>query len=217
MRVKICGITRNEDARLAVGLGAWALGFIQWPGSPRYIEPDAIARVVSGLPASVLKVGVFRDQAAEDVCRAAHIAGMDAIQLHGAEEATAYAGCGFVVIKAVAVGDRTVPDEVWRIPPDVTVLLDAHDPVRGGGTGRTIDWNVAATVSARRRVILSGGLKPDNVRGALRAVTPWAIDVSSGVERSPGVKDAGLLRALFDAVVSSDVRRGTTMQEGNQR
>jgi phosphoribosylanthranilate isomerase len=171
---------------------------------------------VSGLSAPVLKVGVFRNQPLEDVCRAARVAGLDAVQLHGAEDPVAYTGRGFEVIKAVAVEGGTFPEEAWRIAPDVTVLLDAFDPVRGGGTGRTIDWHAAAAVSARRRVILSGGLRPENVGRAIGVVAPWAVDVSSGVEQAPGVKAPRLLRALFDAVASEDGRRGTDGPEDDQ-
>lgn len=198
--VKVCGVRRLEDARLAVELGAAAIGFIFWPGSRRFVEPEAAAEISAALPADVRRVGVFVDQAPALVSDIAMRAGLHAAQLHGAEAVAAYLPLGLTIVKAIAVPDGFDPAVVDAVPAAVTVLLDAHDPVRHGGTGRTIDWQAAAAVAARRRTILSGGLTPDNVAAAAGRVRPYMLDVSSGVESSPGVKDAARLRAFFAAL-----------------
>jgi phosphoribosylanthranilate isomerase len=199
-RVKICGITRAEDALLAAQLGASAIGFIFWPGSSRFIEADKAREIVQVMPASVLPVGVFVDQPAREVQEIAKQVGLGAIQLHGHESVDYALGLMEPVIKAVPVSQGFDLAALDLIPDSITVLLDAHDPVRHGGTGRTIDWTVAARAAARRPVMLSGGLNPDNVRAAVSAVRPYGIDLSSGVESSPGVKNHASLRALFDAL-----------------
>lgn len=201
-RVKICGIRRLEDAMLAVELGASAVGFVFWPGSPRFIDPHRARAIAAALPPGVTPVGVFVDQPVQYVASVAGLVPLGGVQLHGAEAVGDYARVRRHVIKAVAVSDGFDPVSAWALPPEVTVLLDAHDPVRRGGTGRTIDWSAAAMVAARRRTILSGGLRPDNVTEAVSRVRPYMIDVSSGVESAPGVKDSGALRELFAAIAS---------------
>ena len=200
MRVKICGITRIEDAVIATDLGAFALGFVFWPGSPRCLDEEAARAIVDSLPADVFKVGVFVNQPIEEVRRISAAAAVNVVQLHGDEPAEYVRDVGLPVFKSVAVHGGFAIEQLDAVAQDVTVLLDAHDPVMRGGTGRTIDWSLAAAAAVRRPVILSGGLTPDNVGAAVDAVHPFAIDVSSGVEQSPGVKDPGRLRALFDAV-----------------
>jgi len=200
IRVKICGITRPEDAETAAALGADAVGFVFWPRSPRFIDPGRARVIARALPPMVTAVGVFADQPPEEVGRVAAAVGLGAVQLHGQERISDYAGLTCRVIKAVPMGPGRSPDAALALPAHVTVLLDAHDPVRLGGTGTTIDWTVAATVARARRVILSGGLRPANVRDAIATVAPYAVDVSSGVEASPGRKDPERLRALFDAI-----------------
>ncbi len=198
-RVKICGVTRAEDARLAAELGAAAVGFIFWPASPRCIDPAAAAEIATSLPPLVTTVGVFVDQPIDDVLRIARQARLSAIQLHGSESMAYAQRVLQPVIKVVAVGADFVPESSRRARGEVTILMDAHDPVRRGGTGRTIDWSAAAAVAARRPVFLSGGLNPSNVAEAIARVRPYAVDVSSGVESAPGIKDAARLRALFEA------------------
>jgi phosphoribosylanthranilate isomerase len=203
MIVKICGITRVEDAMLAVSLGATAIGFIFWPGSPRRIAPSDARAIADSLPQPVLKVGVFVDAATDDVLRAIGEAHLTAVQLHGNETPQSAGALKTRVIKAMSleqVSDAAL--EEWRGFP---ILLDAHDPVRRGGTGRTIDWPHAAAVAARHDVILAGGLRPENVVDAITRVRPCGIDVSSGVEVSPGVKDQDKLRSLFVALRGSHV------------
>ena len=201
MKVKICGIRRLEDAMTAIELGANALGFVFWPGSPRFIEPDEAREIVAAVPALVTTVGVFVDQPVEHVAEVARGLNLGAVQLHGHEHIEAFTGLSPQVIKSVPMANGIdVESLLSNVPMGATVLLDAHDPVRRGGTGRTIDWNRAAAAARRRPVILSGGLNADNVRAAIETVHPYAIDVSSGVESSPGVKDVSKLRALFAAV-----------------
>jgi phosphoribosylanthranilate isomerase len=199
-RVKICGITRIEDAVVASDLGAFALGFVFWPQSPRCIGEEAARAIVDSLPAEVLKVGVFVNQPLDDVRRITAAASLNVVQLHGDETVEIIRGIDRPVFKSVAVTETFDLDQLDALPDEVTALLDAHDPVTRGGTGRTIDWSVAAAAAARRPVILSGGLTPANVRRAIDAVRPFAVDVSSGVEQAPGVKDPDRLRAFFDAV-----------------
>jgi phosphoribosylanthranilate isomerase len=199
--VKVCGIQRVEDAVLAAALGASAIGFIFWPGSPRFIDPARARAISNALPGDVLRVGVFVDQEPEYVRHVADRVSLGAAQLHGSESADAYSDLGLQLIKAIAVTDPFDGSAIDAVPRDVTVLLDAHDPLRRGGTGRTIDWSIAAAMAARRRTILSGGLNAANVSEAVERVRPYMIDVSSGVESAPGVKDAGRLRAFFDALM----------------
>jgi phosphoribosylanthranilate isomerase len=203
MWVKICGITRREDAWLAADLGAAAVGFIFWPGSRRFIEPTAAGDIVRGLPASVVPVGVFVNQPAEHVNAVAQALGLGAVQLHGVETPEYCARVAVPVIKAVPVGGDFRVAAVADLPAGVTVLLDVDDPVAHGGTGRTVDWTAAREVARVRRTILAGGLTPENVGAAIRAVEPAGIDVSSGVESAPGIKDECCLRRFFDAIASS--------------
>lgn len=198
--VKVCGICRAEDARLAVELGAAAIGFVFWPGSPRCIDPDLARGIAATLPDGVLAVGVFVDQPAAQVLEIAGTVRLDAIQLHGHENVAEYEELSHRVIKALPVGETFDPASVDALPERVTVLLDAHDPIRRGGTGRTIDWRLAAAAAERRATILSGGLTAANVAEAIARVRPRMVDVSSGVESAPGRKDPDKLRAFFSVV-----------------
>jgi phosphoribosylanthranilate isomerase len=201
-RVKVCGIRRLEDARLAVELGASALGFVFWPRSPRavtVVEARAITRL---LPPFVATVGVFVNQPQTEVLATAAGAGMTVVQLHGDEDASTYAACPYRVVKALGVGSGFTMAAVDGVPAEMTVLLDAHDPARRGGTGERIEWTVAAAAARRRPIILSGGLTAENVQDAVRTVQPHAVDVSSGVELAPGQKDHKKLRAFFGALQS---------------
>jgi phosphoribosylanthranilate isomerase len=210
-KVKICGIRRVEDAVLAAALGADALGFVFWPSSPRFIDPYRARPILRALPPFVTAVGVFVDQPWEFVASIGRLLGLGAVQLHGNETPESYARSPFRVIKGVAVAaDEDVMKRVSAIPSTATVLLDAHDPIKRGGTGKTIDWNQAAAIAQRRPVILSGGLTADNIGAAILTVKPYAVDVSSGVETSPGVKDPEKLRKLIDAVRQVGSRTAVT-------
>jgi phosphoribosylanthranilate isomerase len=199
-RVKICGICRIGDATRAVELGASAIGFVFWPGSPRYIEPAQARDIAACLPAHVTAIGVFVDQPAKYVEEVAELVPLGAVQLHGTESIEAFADVWQPLIKAVQVSEGFQSSTIDGLPASVTVLLDAHDPIRRGGTGRTIDWTIAAAVAARRTTILSGGLNAANVGEAIARVQPHMIDVSSGVESAPGRKDPDKLRQFFAAV-----------------
>lgn len=200
LRVKICGIRRMEDAVLAADLGAWGLGFVFWPGSPRFIDPFRAKKICASLPPWVVPVGVFVDQPDDYVSAVASLVQLGAVQLHGNESLETVERLPHRVIKSVAVTENFDETTVDRFPRRAGVLLDAHDPNRRGGTGKTIDWTRAAAAARRRKVLLAGGLCPENVRAAVEAVRPFGIDVSSGVEASPGVKDHDRMRALFAAV-----------------
>ncbi len=202
IRVKVCGIRRRADALLAVELGAAALGFVFWPRSPRAVTVDQVREIAGDLPAFVTRVGVFVNQPPADVFDIAARAGLTSVQLHGDEHAADYAATSLPVIKALPVGEGFTLSAVQDVPPTVTVLLDAHDPIGRGGTGRVIEWTVAAAAARVRPVILSGGLTPDNVKRAADDVRPYAVDVSSGVEAAPGIKDEVKLRAFFAALHS---------------
>jgi phosphoribosylanthranilate isomerase len=199
--VKVCGITRLQDADLAADLGASAIGFIFWPGSPRYISPEDARGIVRKKAAGVKAVGVFVDEPPERVEQIAALAGLDLVQLHGSESPSVVRGLSGVrpVIKAVALNNGSTPD-LSGFAEEVLILLDAHDPARHGGTGRIVDWEAARRIALSRRIILAGGLTPENVSEAVSAVQPYGIDVSSGVESTPGVKDAARLKRLFEAL-----------------
>jgi len=187
MFAKVCGLTRLTDALHAVKHGATAVGFVFWPKSPRFIAPELAAGIIRELPGTVIAVGVFVNQPIDEITRIAAQTGIAAIQLHG-DEPPAYApALPWPVLRATALDEVNGSLTDW--PPDTLLLLDVHDPVRRGGTGRTIDWSRAAGVAAGRRIVLAGGLTPDNVGAAIDAVRPYGVDVSSGVEEAPGVKN----------------------------
>jgi len=196
MIVKICGITRPEDAEAAVAAGAGAIGFVFWPQSPRFIDPHRARRIAAALPPFVTPVGVFVNQPLEYVNGVASLVRLGVVQLHGDEAPRFAAAVSRPVLKAVSIGRCDV--RAW--PSRVRLLLDVHDPLARGGTGRTVDWTAAADLAAQREMFLAGGLTPDNVVDAIAGVHPFGIDVSSGVERAPGIKDHRRLRALFEAV-----------------
>jgi len=199
MLVKICGVTRADDALAAVDAGASAIGFVFWPDSPRYVDPYRARAIRAALPPFVTAVGVFVNQPVEYVSGVASLVRLGAVQLHG-DETPQYASLlSAPIVKALPLTTLGESDlAAW--PDETMVLLDVHDPVKRGGTGRTIDWDAAATISARRRIVLAGGLTPDNVADAVARVRPFGIDVSSGVEVSPGIKDHRRVRALFEAL-----------------
>jgi phosphoribosylanthranilate isomerase len=203
IRVKICGITTVEDALLAVDLGASAIGLVFWPSSPRRVGIERAQDIVAALPPLVGAIGVFVNQVEE----AAHVArevGLGTVQFHGDEDPESYTAFPIRVIKAVAVRDATACRAAAALPAETTVLLDAHDPIRRGGTGLPIDWSIAAHIARERRVILSGGLNAANVAEGIAAVKPYAVDVSSGVESAPGRKDPAKLAAFFEAVWNAE-------------
>jgi phosphoribosylanthranilate isomerase len=190
VRIKICGVTRARDARLAAKLGAWAVGMIFVPKTPRFLTPARAKRVRAAIPKSVLAVGVFRDPESAGLKRAIKELRLDAVQIYG----NIPRGLGVSVI-AVAPGRAKM----------VLIEPSRSDADRRAGRGpseraRRAAWRKAAAMGRRgTRVILAGGLTPENAAAAAKAARPWAVDVSSGVERRPGVKDARRLRAFFAA------------------
>ena len=197
VRVKICGITRLEDALLAASFGADALGFNLWPGSKRHVDPDAARAIVDRLPPFVTPVGVFVDQPPTTVLALAAQAGVQVVQLHGDESWEDVNGYPIPAVKAVRLaGPESLRDlHRYRVRG---LLLDA--PSQGfGGSGTTCDWGLARQVAERFPVVLAGGLTPENVGEAIRAVRPWAVDVASGVESAPGVKDPDKLRRFIES------------------
>lgn len=203
IRVKICGVTTTEDALLAAELGASAIGLVFWPGSPRVVAREQAQAIVAALPPFVSAVGVFVDQQ-DEAAQIARETGLTAVQFHGDEPPGSYRAFPVRVIKSITVRDASAREEAAAVPAGATVLLDAHDRVARGGTGRIIDWSIASMIARERPVILSGGLNAANVADAVRAVQPYAIDVSSGVESAPGRKDPAKLRALFAALRAAD-------------
>jgi phosphoribosylanthranilate isomerase len=186
--LKICGITRLSDALHAVEHGANALGFVFWPQSPRYISPERAAQIIAALPPDVAAVGVFVNESVDGIRAVVAETGITAIQLHG-DEAPGYAGAlGLPMLRAITVDQAEQAASAW--PPETTLLMDTGDPVRRGGTGSMVDWQQAASVARGRRIVLAGGLTPDNVAGAIDTVRPFGVDVSSGVEDAPGVKNS---------------------------
>ncbi|MHB1411973.1 MAG: phosphoribosylanthranilate isomerase [Thermoleophilia bacterium] len=203
-RVKICGLTNPGDAMRAVAAGAWAVGVIFAPESPRRVTRQQAAAIMAAVPPGILKVGVFVNAGEEEITAAVRECGLGAVQLHG-EESPAFCRrigeiTGAAVIKAVRVAGRETLGSVASFDTDF-ILLDTYQPGRRGGTGESFDWNIARELSENLRsgrVILSGGLGAENVIEALDAVGPYAVDVSSGIETAPGVKDPGEMERLFD-------------------
>ncbi|MCD9622547.1 phosphoribosylanthranilate isomerase [Rhabdothermincola salaria] len=193
MFVKICGITNEADALMAVAMGADALGFVFAPSSRR-VGPDDVRDIVRHVPDEVLTVGVFRDESAQRIVELVTSTGLGGVQLHGREspgEATWIKARVPFVVQAFAAGDPRL-ERVDDYDVDA-VLLDAAVP----GSGTTFDWSLVGDLPRRRRVLLAGGLDPENVAEAIRAVDPWGVDVSSGVERGPGLKDVRRVRRFI--------------------
>jgi phosphoribosylanthranilate isomerase len=202
MKIKICGVTRAEDAKAAADLGADFLGFIFVPSSPRFIEPEAAAAIAAAVRDDREKppklVGVFRDASNDYIREIVSIGGLDLVQLHGAEGDEDIRDLGIPAIKSLRVGD-TLPD-TSATPTAAWLLFDTYDERRVGGTGRRFDWSLLALYSRSKPFFLSGGITAENVSAAISLVRPDAIDISSGVESEPGVKDHEKLAQLFERV-----------------
>jgi phosphoribosylanthranilate isomerase len=189
-KIKICGITRAEDAALAIELGADYLGFVFVPESPRYVTPER-AMECGGNASAFQRVGVFRNAQPEEILRSIEVAKLDMVQIHAERRAGFSPPPGVHVIQAFNV-QTTLPDTNTRAD---YILFDT-----GGGTGRVFDWDLLAGYDRTKPFFLAGGITPDNVAEAIGKTNPYAIDVASGVEDRPGVKDHGKLRALFEAI-----------------
>jgi phosphoribosylanthranilate isomerase len=208
-RAKICGITRLEDAELAAAHGAWAIGFILWPGSKRLCDPAMAAGIARRMRRRVELVGVFVNATLDEVVQAADAIGLTHLQLHG-NEGPAYCAAagqrtGCKVIKAHRIATGADVLDLERFHTDFH-LLDAAARGFQGGSGQTWDWSLFAQRRSAVPAILSGGLTPGNVVEAIESVRPWGVDVASGVEAEPGIKDPAKVEAFLAAVGSVGAR-----------
>ena len=201
-KLKICGLTREEDALFAADHGADFLGFIFVPSTPRFIEPEKAAAIVARVKENRENppkfVGVFRDASSEYIKEIAALVGLDVAQLHGNETDEDIRAVGMPVIKTFRVGD-TLPDTTAH-PTAAWLLFDTFDERRAGGTGRRFDWSLLALYSRSKPFFLSGGIGSDNVAAAISLVRPDAIDISSSIESEPGVKDHDKMEKLFERI-----------------
>ncbi|MGI8908736.1 MAG: phosphoribosylanthranilate isomerase [Candidatus Sumerlaeaceae bacterium] len=202
-RVKICGITNIADARIAAEAGADFLGYNLYPKSPRYIAPPQVRAITNLLRIDfpeLKHVGVFVDAPAEGVCQTLDLAGLDMAQLHGTET-TAYCGSlaerGVRHIKAMRFGGTSAPSPWSDFPTAEFYLCDTYDPINAGGTGREFDHSLLPRDLPLERTFLAGGLTPENIATAVAEVRPFAVDVSSGVELSPGRKSAEKIKTFI--------------------
>lgn len=200
LHIKICGLTRFADARLAADLGAWALGFIFYDRSPRYVRPEVAAKIVQGLPRDIEKVGVFVDAPRAEIEKISKQVGLTRLQFHGDESPAFCAEWELPVIKAVRLGDQGDVNEAVRFGSKVRWLAEPKIEGQFGGTGKRVDAKLFQALQTHGPVILAGGLNPQNVAAAVRDLQPWGVDASSGLESSPGVKDEAKLRAFFAAL-----------------
>ncbi|QSH41355.1 phosphoribosylanthranilate isomerase [Lentisphaerota bacterium ZTH] len=200
IKLKICGITRREDLAFAVEAGADFIGFIFHESSPRHTTPENVAEITTGLPDRVKKTGVFVKQSVTQIKRIAEFCKLDIIQLHGPYTAEDAFSIGIEKVwKAFNFNDPDAIKESLNFPADA-VLADAMTVQKHGGTGLQCNWQAAAKVAAKRKVILAGGLNPENAIEAVKAVRPYAIDVNSGVEQAPGIKDLKLIARMADTM-----------------
>lgn len=198
VRVKICGMTRAEDVDAAVAAGADTLGFV-FATSPRQLDLGRARRLLAAVPSGVRRVGLFMDQPPETVRRITGELPLDCLQFHGAEDQDECRGFGLPFVKAVSMGDGTAAVEAAaRFPEAEALLLDSHAPGERGGTGRRFDWTAVERPACQ--LWLAGGLTPGNVTRAIRTIRPDLVDVSSGVERAPGIKDRKLMAEFIAAV-----------------
>jgi phosphoribosylanthranilate isomerase len=204
VRVKICGVTTPADACLAAELGAHAIGLNFYPESPRSISPFAARNILRELPPLVSSVGIFVNWATEPVIALSQALRLSAAQLHGDETPQTVAEVAKKVIKALRIDKGTAPIGLPRHRAAAAFLLDAASPCQFGGTGVTTDWAQARTLAESHRIILAGGLTPENVAEAILAVRPFAVDVASGVESVPGKKDPAKMRAFFAEVARAN-------------
>ncbi|WP_028585448.1 phosphoribosylanthranilate isomerase [Desulfogranum mediterraneum] len=205
-RIKICGITRLDDALEAVEEGVDALGFIFYEGSPRFIDPEEAKLIIEQLPPFVGTVGVFVDKKRKEVEEIVEYCCLDYVQLHGSEspkycERLARHAAPCQVLKALRVGPELSAETVAVYSPHVKgFVLDTYSPLAVGGTGTAFDWNLIEKLELQKPFLLAGGLSPDNVESALTTVRPYGVDANSGLETEPGVKDHGLIRSFIRKV-----------------
>ena len=202
IQIKICGVTNATDARACVELGADMIGFNFYPASPRYIEPEVARQIVERLPSHADAVGIFVNGNADEIRNTANTAGVRCVQLHGdfSSDVGRKLAREFRVIQVFSTHPQFRPEDV-ALFADCDVLIDAHHLELRGGTGQTCDWSAAReTLRFSRFLILSGGLNAENVASAIKAVTPHAVDVCSGVESAPGLKNHDAIKDFVAAV-----------------
>ena len=207
-RIKVCGITCQEDARAAVAAGADGLGFIFVEQSPRLVEPDMVRAITGELPPFVSRVGVFRDEEIEVVQEIIHYCRLTLVQLHGAESPEYCRKISCQVIKSFSIRPESDKEELAEYTDAVSgFLLDTYHKGMAGGTGMVFDWRLVEQVKPSGPVILAGGLTPENVGEAIRQVKPYAVDVNSGVEYQPGRKDTDKLKSFVREVRKADEQK----------
>jgi len=200
VRVKICGLTNGEDVSKAVFYGAWAVGFIFYKKSPRYISPSKARKIIEELPPFVTPVGVFVDQSERAVREICGFARLTTVQFHGDETAVYCKRFkDFKIIKAFRINEFFPFETVEQYKVDA-YLFDTFKEGENGGTGQAFDWKLINKLKFKKPVILSGGLNAENVAEAMKEVSPFAVDVSSGMEKQPGIKDPRLIRSFMDVV-----------------
>ncbi len=200
VKVKICGITNSEDAQLAVSFGAWALGFIFYKKSSRAVSPTKVRNIIRELPPFVEPVGVFVNLKEGAVKQIADFCGIKTLQFHGDETPDYFRRFrNYKVIKAFRVKENFDISNVSSFPVSA-YLFDTYQENEFGGTGTTFNWEKITGKKFAKPVILSGGLNPQNIKDAIQVVQPYAVDVSSGVEKTPGKKSFGLLTEFFEAI-----------------
>ncbi len=199
VRVKICGLTRTQDVSAAIAAGADAVGFVFAPGSPRCLDEALAASLVQQVPAFVSRVGLFLDQDAGHVRQVLQKVPLSVLQFHGTETAEFCRQFCRPYVKAVnLLTDTAIADAEAAYPDAAAILVDSHEPGGHGGTGRLLNWQRVS--AGNLPLILAGGLNPSNVRAAVNCVRPWAVDVSSGVEVAPGIKDARAIELFIKEV-----------------
>ena len=198
-RIKICGITNLKDALLASELGADALGFIFYPESKRYIAPEAASEIISSLPPYLTTVGVFVNESVDGINSVRDKTGISLVQLHGDEAPGFCTGLPFKAVKVIRVKG---PSDIERVElyPQEAILFDKYSDAEYGGTGESFSWDLISGLKTNKKIILSGGLTPENVGEAVKQVSPYAVDVSTGVEDSPGKKNEDKMRKFIQAV-----------------
>ena len=203
--IKVCGITRAEDAVAASDLGADAIGLVFYSPSSRAIVIDDVAEIVAGVSANVSVVALFVDPTKEEVTKVVDSGYVDLLQFHGAESEEFCCSFDIPYMKAFRVGlDADLQEAITAYPSAELILLDSYNKTAPGGTGDVFDWDRTASISdsSLSKLVLAGGLNPDNIAAAIAKVKPYGVDVSSGVESSPGIKDHALINKFIEGVRS---------------
>lgn len=195
LRIKLCGFTRERDVDALAGADVDAAGFVLWPGSPRGVTVARAVDLARRLPAGVTAVGVMVRPTVGEAALAVAAIGLGEVQLHDVSDPAPFLGLGVPIVWVAPLVDGVAP----VTPPGTLLMVDAQDPKRHGGTGRTVNWAHAATLARSTRLVLAGGLTPENVHRAVSVVRPYGVDVSSGIELSPGVKAADRMQRFVAA------------------